>query len=135
MQGSVVHLILHCIDKFFFYSTVVGDGARYCGRFFAVDSSTVSYKAGATSTVCTAVLPFRMRVGFPTSLTSIMLWLLLHRSTSARGRSSLPQAAPCAPPRPVLGTRRMSAASSENLEMQEGHWDSIYIGGRWIVVS
>jgi len=45
-------------------STVVGDGARYCGRFFAVDSSTVSYKAGATSTVCTAVLPFRMRVNF-----------------------------------------------------------------------
>ena len=62
VQGSVLHLILHYIEKFFLYSTVVGDGARYCGRFFAVDSSTVSYKAGATSTVCTAVLPFRMRV-------------------------------------------------------------------------
>merc|ERR1712013_41809 len=45
-------------------STTNGDGTRYCGRFFAVDSSTVTYKAGATSTVCTAALPFRMRVHF-----------------------------------------------------------------------
>ena len=27
------------------FSTVVGDGNRFCGRFFAVDSSTVTYKA------------------------------------------------------------------------------------------
>jgi len=45
-------------------NSVVGDGSRYCGRFLAVDSSSVTYSAGSTSTVCTAALPFRMRVNF-----------------------------------------------------------------------
>ena len=117
-------------------STVVGDGARYCGRFFAVDPSTVTYKAGATSTVCTAVLPFRMRVGF---LKTHECWTLVQiytfRSTSAQVRSFLPPVAPCAPPSPALGTRWMSAASSENLEMPGGHLGLTFIGGRWIVAN
>ena len=41
---------------------VVGDGNRYCGRYMAASSSTVTYAAAAVTTICTANTPFRMRV-------------------------------------------------------------------------
>ena len=41
---------------------VVGDGNRYCGRYMAASSSTITYAAAAVTTICTANTPFRMKV-------------------------------------------------------------------------